>query len=380
MTTQTSRLGRFGALALSIFVFASLACSQEAASTDGAASAPAATPAVPAAATTSPAAAQPPAAQAAAAAGTSASADGQEPLLEASQIPDVVARIDGEVVTRRDLVTRAGEARSALMERGFPQPAPTRSFFRRVLDDIIGNRLLAGDLVAQGRGATPAEVDEQVQALRGQFPSEEEFDKALRARGFDREMLKRDLAEAITVRKWVEGSVVPAVTVDSAEVRKFYDENAQRMVEPERVHARHILIQVPRDATAEQKAEKRRQIEAIRERLADGADFAAVARETSEDKGTAQQGGELGWFPRGAMVPAFEQAAFGQQPKTLSGVVESPFGFHLIEVLEKQPQGLASFEKVQQRIEATIKQRRLEERVRSRINELAAQSKVEILL
>ena len=383
MTTSDSRLGRLGALGLSLFVFAAIACSDQAESSDAAPAAPAATASAPVGAAAIPTAAPRPSAAAAtppAGGAAPAAPAAEEPLLEASQLPEVVARIDGAAISRRDLVTRAGEARSALVERGFPQPPPTRRFFRGVLDDIIGNRLLNADLVASGRGATPAEIDEQVQALGAQFPSPEEFDKALNGRGFDRELLKRDLAEAIAVRKWVQGVVVPSITVTEAEVRKFYDDNPQRMMEPEKVHARHILIKVARDATAEQKEERRRRTEEIRARITGGADFATVAREVSEDAGSAAKGGELGWFPRGLMVPAFEQAAFAQQPKTLSGVVESPFGFHIVEVLDKRPPGKAAYDEVRGRVEALLKQRRLEETVRARINELAAKSKIEILL
>jgi peptidyl-prolyl cis-trans isomerase C len=137
---------------------------------------------------------------------------------------------------------------------------------------------------------------------------------------------------------------------------------------------------VEQGATPEVKAAQRTKIDEIRAKLAGGADFAAVAQESSDDKASGARGGDLGWFHRGQMVPEFEQPVFALQLKKLSDVVESRFGFHLVEVLEKEPQQKIPFDKAKERLANMLKQRQLEEKVRSRINELGAKSKIEILL
>jgi peptidyl-prolyl cis-trans isomerase C len=377
MNPPATAFRRVACAASLVFVVTGSACSKEPAAPadEPAASAAESAPAgAEAAVATNPAAG--PATPATA--GQAATAD-QKPLTP-EEVPAVVARIDGTDVTRQDLLARAVEARGALAQRGVPPPEMTRGFLRGVLDDVIGSRLLAADLAAKGLAPSAAEVDAQVQALRSQFPSDEAFDRELAVRGFDRARLRRDLVESMTVQKWVEGEVVPSIAVTEADARAFYDANPERMVEPEKTRARHILFRVEPDATEEQKRAARQQIEQARQRITDGADFAAVARELSADRASAERGGDLGWFYRGQMVGPFDAAAFSLEPGKLSEPVETRFGYHLIEVQERAAQRDVSFEEVRPKIETTLKQRQLEQRVKSRINELGSEAAIEILL
>lgn len=145
-----------------------------------------------------------------------------------------------------------------------------------------------------------------------------------------------------------DAAVQALIESDPDRIQKSYDERAAEFDKPERVRARHILIRsTGTDADAKKAARER--IEAIRARIAGGEDFAAVAREVSEDS-SAANGGDLGEFARGAMVRAFEDAAFALEPGVLSEVVESPFGFHLIQVDEKLPAETVSFQEAREQI------------------------------
>lgn len=303
-----------------------------------------------------------------------------EPVLEDSEIPEIVARVGNEEITRADLLARAGEARSALAQRGVPPPPSTRSFYRNVIDDLVGNALVLQMQTAAGKAATADEIATQMAALRAQFASEAEFEQALAARGFDRARVEREIAESLTVQKWVAESIVPSVEVTEAAAREFYTANQERMLDPERVRARHILITVDANASAEQKQAARTKIDQLRTQVLGGADFATVARENSQDPGSAPRGGELGWLVRGQTVPAFEAAAFGGEVGKLSEVIETRFGFHLVEVQEKVAASTVPFEQARPRIEELLKQRGIEQAVRAKLNELAAASKVEVLL
>ncbi|MGK7310828.1 MAG: peptidylprolyl isomerase [Candidatus Longimicrobiales bacterium M2_2A_002] len=116
------------------------------------------------------------------------------------------------------------------------------------------------------------------------------------------------------------------------ELRALYETEAPGV----RVKARHILLAFPDDATEAQRDSVFALAEELRERAASGEDFSALAREYSEDQGTAQQGGDLGWFQRGSMVEPFENAAFSLEPGAVSEVVESPFGLHIIKVEDRE--------------------------------------------
>ncbi len=363
---------RAGAI-LAILLGLGVGCSRSEAD----AAAPTATPA-PAAAPVAAQAAPAPAPATGAPAGAPAATP--EPPLAAADIPAVVARIDGKDVTREDLLARAAEARGALAERGFPSPSPTRSFYRKVLDDIVGNRLLFRDIVAQGGAVAAADVDRRMSEIRGQFPSPEEFKKALAERNFDEARLRRDVEEGMTVQKWMQEKVVPSVQVAEADVAAFYQQNEAQMQEPESVVASHILVAVPRDLPADQKAARKTKAEALRARVAGGEDFAAVAREASEDPGSAPRGGDLGRVYRGQAAPEFEAAVFTLTPGTLSNVVETPYGFHVIKVTEKKPAGKLALADVRERIVQILRQRALEAKVRETVQALGDKAKIEILI
>ncbi|HSO78694.1 MAG TPA: SurA N-terminal domain-containing protein, partial [Chromatiaceae bacterium] len=140
--------------------------------------------------------------------------------------------------------------------------------------------------------------------------------------------------------------------VDEEALRRQYDEEIERFREPEQRRARHILVTLAAGADAAAEAEAKARIEAIQGRLAAGDDFATLARELSQDPGSAPQGGDLGMFGKGVMDPAFEQASFSLETGTTSEPVRSQFGYHLIQVTEIQPETLKAFEEVREQLVA----------------------------
>ncbi len=131
-----------------------------------------------------------------------------------------------------------------------------------------------------------------------------------------------------------------------AEARALYEKRASRYDQPEQVRARHILVSVPAGASEEQRKAARERIEEARQRIEAGEDFAVVAGEISEDPGSKDRGGDLGFFGRGQMVGPFEEIAFSLEPGQLSDPVQTDFGFHLIRVEEKKEAVHRPFEDV----------------------------------
>ena len=136
---------------------------------------------------------------------------------------------------------------------------------------------------------------------------------------------------------------------DPERVRKSYESRKSDFDRPEQAHGRHILARFePGDEAGKQAARER--IDAIRMRIQGGEDFAAVAKEASEDTATKESGGDLGFVSRGAVVKALEDAAFAQPPGALGEVVESPQGFHLLRVEEHRPARVVPFEEAQTQV------------------------------
>lgn len=130
--------------------------------------------------------------------------------------------------------------------------------------------------------------------------------------------------------------------ISDADIQKYFDEHKAELAKEER-KARHILVAFPKGAKPEQKAEAKKQAEAILAEVKQSPDrFADIAQQKSQDPGSARQGGDLGWFGRGTMVKVFEDTVFGLKSKgELSGVVESEFGFHIIKLEDMRDRALA---------------------------------------
>jgi peptidyl-prolyl cis-trans isomerase D len=146
------------------------------------------------------------------------------------------------------------------------------------------------------------------------------------------------------------------VTVTEDELKKYYTENAARYTQAEERRARHILITASKDApAAERQKAKAKAEELLAEVRKAPASFADVAKKNSQDPGSAERGGDLDFFARGAMVKPFEDAAFGMKPGEISPVIESEFGYHVIRLEAVRGGEKKPFEAVRPEIEAEVK-------------------------
>lgn len=143
-------------------------------------------------------------------------------------------------------------------------------------------------------------------------------------------------------------------TPSDAKLREAYDAHPEQFGQPERRRARHILLAVPAGADATADAQAKAGIEAARERIIKGENFAAVAKEVSQDPGSKTRGGDLGAFGRGVMDPAFEQTAFALDLGQVSEPVRSRFGYHLIETTEILPASIRPFDEVKAQLAAEV--------------------------
>jgi parvulin-like peptidyl-prolyl isomerase len=300
-----------------------------------------------------------------------------EPVEEAadvSKFPEVAARVNGTGIETKDLLARAEGM-------GAQGSAEVRSldFYRRALNDLIGAELLFQASKDRKLMATPDEVNQQLQAMRGNFPDPAQFEQALASEGLTLEKLQDQIQRNMSIQKLVESDIAPKVSVTEQAARKFYEENSEQMRQPDRLRVRHILKRVAPDASPESREAARSALEKIREQASAGSDFAALAREHSEDPGSAANGGELTIGP-GETVPAFEQAAFALAPGGISPVIETQFGFHIIELREKIAGQLVPYEQVQPRIQQFLQQRGVQEQIEGAVELLKKSAEVEILI
>src|SRR3954469_18963394 len=294
------------------------------------------------------------------------------------QIPDVLARVNGEKIERWefDNAVKRVEARA-----GGPVPPDKRDeILRGVLDQLVAYHLLAQESRARKLAVPDTDVDARLADIKKSFPTEEAFKQGIAAQGLTLEQLKSQAKTSLEVAKVIDSEINSKVAVQDPEVKTFYDQNLERFKQGESVHAAHILIGVPQNATAEAKAEAKAKANAVLKTVKAGGDFATLARANSQDPGSAPNGGDLGFFPKGQMTPAFEEAAFKLKPGTVSPLVETPFGFHIIKVLERRPPRTAPFAEVSGQIKDFLTQGQREQKLEQFVEQVKAKGKVEILV
>jgi peptidyl-prolyl cis-trans isomerase C len=294
------------------------------------------------------------------------------------QIPEVLARVNGEKIERWefDNAVKRVEARA-----GGPVPPDKRDeVLRGVLDQLVAYHLLAQESRARKLAVPDADVDARLAEIRKGFPTEEAFKQGIAAQGLTLEQLKSQAKTSLEVAKVIETEVNAKVAVQDPEVKGFYDQNLEKFKQGDTVHAAHILIGLPQGATPEQKAQAKTKAATVLKTVKAGGDFATLAQANSSDTGSAQNGGDLGFFPKGQMTPAFEEAAFKLKPGTVSPLVETPFGFHIIKVIERRAPRTAPFDEVSGQIKEFLTQGQRGQKLEQFVDQVKAKGKIEILV
>ncbi len=209
--------------------------------------------------------------------------------LRAQDGADVVARVNGEAITKDELF-------DMMYQYVGPQ----------ALDELILVRLVEQEAAARGVAVPQDDIDAEVSAIAAQVGGMEQLQFVLAQQGATMDRLMSDIERTLLIR----ALLAPNVEVTDEEVRTFFDSNSHLFAQQEMVRARHILVKTEDEAKA------------LRQQLVDGADFAELAQQHSTDTGSAARGGDLGWFGRGVMVEPFEKAAFALEVGEISEPVE----------------------------------------------------------
>jgi peptidyl-prolyl cis-trans isomerase C len=187
----------------------------------------------------------------------------------------------------------------------------------------------------------------------------------------DLDVLTRPAREQLLMEKLRAQVIHPDTSFTDEEIRRRWATDGPGV----EISARHILLRAPADATPAQRDSVAQLAESLRERAAAGEDFAALAAEYSQDPGSAARGGDLGFFGRGRMVAAFEEAAFALEPGQVSEVVESPFGYHIIKVEDRRQPELGE---QQEEFRTFLIQQAAQEAEAAYLDSLASEAGVEI--
>ncbi len=288
----------------------------------------------------------------------------------------VVAVIDGEEITLSEVNLVTGFWYSVRS----PELQGVRSrkeAQQRALDNIIDQRLLSREARRLGIAVPDSAVDAMMASWESRFADDQERDERMAASNITLPEVRASFERDQLVQALVDQTVRDTIDVSAADVRAYY-ENHPEYFDTTQVKVRHILIMAPQDAPPESLETARALASDLLARVRAGEDFAELAREYSDDPGSAARGGELDFTRRGQWVPPFEQAAFALAPGETSDLVRTDYGYHIIQVMDRREGYLLFNDTLAERIEAVMLRDRVQPAVDALADQLRARSQVEV--
>lgn len=224
---------------------------------------------------------------------------------------DVVASVNGDPIKK-------DEVYDILVKQGGPT----------VVDTLINNKIIEQEAKKEGITVSEKEIDKELNSFMESYGGEDTFNAALEQSGISLDYFKQDIENFLKIEKLLK----PSIKITEDEMKEFFNENKDSFAQKEQVEASHILVE------DEAKAKE------VEKKLADGEDFAKLAKEYSTDTSNAEKGGELGYFGKGEMVPEFEKVAFATKVGEISDPVKTDYGYHIIKVTDKKAAKEAVYE------------------------------------
>lgn len=290
------------------------------------------------------------------------------------------AVVNDEIIPLEDLAIAVENLSNQFRSYGMELDSTRVDSLRgKVLEQMIGAELLYQESRHAGYELSDEELEQEIGTIVGQYHDKEMFETALSMQGLTEDTFRRQIARNLTIRNFVQGTIAEGIDIPREERMKYYEEHPAEFRHEEQVAAKHILIQAEESDPPESLAADRARAETLLASVRQGGDFEALARDNSEGP-SAPRGGELGFFARGQMVKPFEDAAFALQPGEVSDIVQTRFGFHIIQVYDRREAGTATFEDVESDIGESLKQERVGGELDTLVESLKAKAEIEILI
>ncbi|MBC5825951.1 MAG: peptidylprolyl isomerase [Candidatus Eremiobacteraeota bacterium] len=261
-----------------------------------------------------------------------------------------VATVNGQKITKGQLDARLEGC-----------AAPQCPGGKTTLQQIVQQQLVFQYAKDNKIDVTDAEINAELDKIKQRFPGDQ-FQQVLKTQGLTLDDAKNVLREQLIVRKAVDKNI----HLSDADVKSYFTKNSALFNTPAQMRARHILVKSKAEA------------DSIEAQLRKGANFADLARKYSVDPGSKDKGGELGFFGPGQMLPQFDAAAHALKPGQISPPVQTSFGWHIIQLEEKKPGGVANFASSQTKIRDQLTQAQEQQYVPQFLEQLRSKAKIEI--
>ncbi len=278
-----------------------------------------------------------------------------QPAPPATADDEAAVTVNGVVITEGDVRVRIEQEIKKMNAQGAKVPSQFIEQYKKqrrqqVLEEIIAMTLLDEQVKKANIVVTEEEIADQINKIASKEGlSLDDFKALIQAYGqnFEQWKQKMQFQKGLSYQKFFEAKLGNKINITEDDAKKYYAENKKRFETPEQVRASHILIRPdttdPNIDPNEAKAAAKTKTEELLQQIKNGADLAELAKAYSSCP-SGEKGGDLNYFSRGQMVPAFDKAAFELEVGQVSNIVETKHGYHIIKVTDHKPAGVTTFE------------------------------------
>ncbi len=296
------------------------------------------------------------------------------------KIPDTVATVNGVKISGSefDKSLQSYKRRLSMMGQQFPE-GHAKDINKSIIEDMVSRELLIQNSNKIGIKVSDDELGKEIDAIKAKFPSADHFNQMIKSQNMTMDDVKADIRKAMHINRLVKSEIEGKISIDEKTVSEYYKNNSSQFLEDESVKASHILVKVDKGAGKDVKEAAKKKIEDLLKKAKKGEDFAKLAKENSDDPGSGHNGGDLGFFSKGMMVPPFEKAAFGLKKNEISDVVETDFGYHIIKLTDRKPARTIPLTEVQDKLKSFLKSMEINKKLTEYIANLRKTADVKIV-
>ena len=312
----------------------------------------------------------------------------------AKVVNKTVAVVNNEVITLDDFNKKTGPMLEQYRRayKGTDIEEKIKEMKKEMLTQMVEEKLLRQEAKKQNIIVTKQDIQKGVDEVKKRFNPDknyQEYKDELKRQGYTEKIFENDIKEQLMVMQLIEKEIKGKATLpNEAEVQKYYDEHKKELKQDEQVRARHILIRIDEKADLKTQSAALKKIQEVQTKIKKGEDFSALAKEYSEDPGSKENGGDLGFFTKETMVPEFSKAAFALKAGQVSEAVKSSFGYHLIKVEETKPAKQLALDdevpvgngknvKIKEYVQNMLYQQSMEKKFEVWLKDLKSKSKIE---
>ena len=301
-------------------------------------------------------------------------------VCSAAAAQDALVIVNDSPITRADLMIEEADLVEEMRFRNHPLSEGQLSALQnQLLDNLVDRELLYQKAQEKNIQIRLRWVERALAEFKGRIGSASDFDSFLERTQMSEAQLRERLSKGLIVQRFLRREVARGIKVSEAEMQTFYRKNPEFFVRREQIRARHILIKVDPNTEYSSRGEALLRIQAIQAKLQAGASFGALALEYSEDA-DKERGGDLGIVERHQLTPAFAEAAFALQTGEISGIVETRFGYHLIQMVDRMPSSNMAYRNARTKIERTLRRNKEKTAADAYLEQLRAHSTIQRLV